>query len=154
MKYSFINLLSIFFFHSSACIYINFNEVLFFLVNVMDKCGYTKWCSRGGTSTLLNCVWLYLKVVQIQQTWTFSDIQRYYLISHCIVLWSSAEAFCKFFENKEPHYQLAITYFFVWEINYKFYFSTGISNHCNLFWSHLGKKISKYCKKLTEILNQ
>ena len=27
-------------------------------------------CSKDGASTLLNCVWLYLMVVQIQQTWT------------------------------------------------------------------------------------
>ena len=30
-----------------------------------DKRGYTMWCPREGTSTLLICVWLYLKVVQI-----------------------------------------------------------------------------------------
>ena len=35
-----------------------------------DKCWFIMWCSREGASTLLNCVWLYLKVVQIQQTWT------------------------------------------------------------------------------------
>ena len=34
-----------------------------------DNLGYTMWCPREGSSSLLNCVWLYLKVVQIQQTW-------------------------------------------------------------------------------------
>ena len=33
-----------------------------------DKHGYTMWCHRDGTSTLLNCVWLCLKVVQIERT--------------------------------------------------------------------------------------
>ena len=38
-----------------------------------EKCGYIMWCPSEGTSTLLKCVWLYLKVVQIQVTWTLWD---------------------------------------------------------------------------------
>ena len=33
-----------------------------------DKRGYTMWCQREGTFSLLNCIWLHLKVVQIHQT--------------------------------------------------------------------------------------
>ena len=159
LKYSFVNFLSIFFFFffSFQCLYIHRFEwgiVLSSLCHGWDKRGYTKWCSRGSTSTLLNCVWLYLKVIQIQLTWTLSEIQRYYLISHYMALWSSAGTFWKFFENKEPHYQLSfwkffenkephyqlpIT-FFLWKINYKCYFHYWHPNHCHLFWSHLEKK--------------
>ena len=70
-KYSFANFLSIF--SSFQCLYIVWFEwdiVLSSLCDVWDKRGYTMWCFREGPSTLLNCVWLYLKVVQIQQTWT------------------------------------------------------------------------------------
>ena len=142
LKYSFVNFVSIFFFFSFKCLYIHRFEwgiVLSSLCHGWDKRGYTKWCSRGSTSTLLNCVWLYLKVIQIQLTWTLSEIQRYYLISHYMVLWSSAGTFWKFFENKEPHYQLPIT-FFVWEINYKCYFHYWHPKSLSFVLKSLGKK--------------
>ena len=61
LKYSFVNFLGIF--SSFQCIYIvRFESDI---VLVWDKRGYTMWCPREGTSTLVNCVRLYLKVVQI-----------------------------------------------------------------------------------------
>ena len=60
-------------FSSFQCLYIvryEWDIVISNSYDGWDERGYTIWCLRQGTSTLLNCVWLYLKVVQIQQTWT------------------------------------------------------------------------------------
>ena len=59
------------FLHFNACMKLDLNDMLFFLVRMIwDKRGYIMRCPREGTSTLLNWEWLYLKVVQIQETWT------------------------------------------------------------------------------------
>ena len=71
MKYSFVNILSIF--SSFQCLYkvrFEWDTVLSNSYDGWDKRGYTMWFPREGTFTLLNCVWLYLKAVQIQHTWT------------------------------------------------------------------------------------
>ena len=66
-KYSFVKFQSIF--SSFQCLHIVRLEWDIFLSNSYDgwdKRGYTMWCHRESTSTLLNCVWLYLKVVQVE----------------------------------------------------------------------------------------
>ena len=71
LKYSFVTFLSIC--SSFQCFYIvrfEWDIVLSSSYDGWDKRGYTMWCPREGTFTLQNCVWLYLKVVQIQQIWT------------------------------------------------------------------------------------
>ena len=67
MKCSFVNLLSIF--SSFQCLYIvkfEWDIVLSNSHDGWDKHGYTMWFPREGTSTLLNCVWLYLKLMQTE----------------------------------------------------------------------------------------
>ena len=71
LKYSFVNFLSIF--SSFQCLYIvrfEYDIILSNSYDGWDKRGYTMWLPREGTSAVLNCVWLYLKRVQIQHTWT------------------------------------------------------------------------------------
>ena len=70
-KYSFVNFLSIF--SSFQCLYLvrfEWDIVLSSSYHACDEGGYIMLCPREDTSTLLNCFWLYLKVVQIQQTCT------------------------------------------------------------------------------------
>ena len=66
LKYSLVSFLSIF--PSFRCLYIvrcEWDIVLSSSYDGWDKRGYIMWYPREGTSTLLNCVWLYLKMVQI-----------------------------------------------------------------------------------------
>ena len=61
-NHSFVNFLSIF--SSFQCFYIvrfEWDIVLSSSYDGWDKHGYTMWCPREVTSTLLKCVWLYLK---------------------------------------------------------------------------------------------
>ena len=65
-KYLFVNFLSIF--SLLQCLYIvrfGWDIVLSSSHDGWDKRGYTIWYPGEGTSTLLNSVWLYLKVVKI-----------------------------------------------------------------------------------------
>ena len=69
-RYPFVNFLSNF--SSFQCLYtvtFEWDIVLSSSYDGWDMRGYTMRCPREGTSNLLNCVWLFLKVVQIQQTW-------------------------------------------------------------------------------------
>ena len=59
LKYSLVNFLSIF--SSFKCLYVDrseWNIVSSYSYGGWDKPGYTMWCSREGTSTHPNCVWL------------------------------------------------------------------------------------------------
>ena len=50
-------------FSTFQCLYVvrfEWDIVLSSSYDGWDKGGYTTWCPRGGTSTLLNCVWSYL----------------------------------------------------------------------------------------------
>ena len=71
LKYLFANFLSTF--SSFQCLNIVIFEQGIVLSNSYDgwdKRGYTIWFNREGTPTLLNCIWLYLKGVPMQHTWT------------------------------------------------------------------------------------
>ena len=73
LKYSTVNILSIL--SLFQCLYrfrfrFKWDIVLSSLYNGSDNRWYTMWCLREGTSTHLNCVWLYQRWGKFCRLWT------------------------------------------------------------------------------------